>query len=86
MLSWRLIPYLCLDAGSFKAAEEGTVLKKYSENEKQCFERLKGDALQRFVPAYHGVVERDGELFLQMSDLLAGFDGPNVMDCKMGMR
>ncbi|KAL7873403.1 hypothetical protein AOLI_G00124740 [Acnodon oligacanthus] len=72
--------------GSFKAAEEGTILKKYSENEKLCFERLRDDVLQRFVPAYHGIVKRDGELFLQMSDLLVNFDGPNVMDCKMGMR
>ncbi|XP_022528266.2 inositol-trisphosphate 3-kinase A [Astyanax mexicanus] len=72
--------------GSFKAAEEGTILKKYSENEKRCFESLRDDALQRFVPAYHGVVERDGDLFLQMNDLLVNFDGPNVMDCKMGVR
>ncbi|XP_072545804.1 inositol-trisphosphate 3-kinase A [Salminus brasiliensis] len=72
--------------GSFKAAEEGTILKKYSENEKLCFESLTDDVLQRFVPAYHGVVERDGELFLQMNDLLVNFDGPNVMDCKMGVR
>uniref|UniRef100_A0A8B9RE63 Kinase n=1 Tax=Astyanax mexicanus TaxID=7994 RepID=A0A8B9RE63_ASTMX len=63
--------------GSFKAAEEGTILKKYSENEKRCFESLRDDALQRFVPAYHGVVERDGDLFLQMNDLLVNFDGPN---------
>ncbi|XP_026864653.2 inositol-trisphosphate 3-kinase A isoform X2 [Electrophorus electricus] len=72
--------------GSFKAGEEGTILKKYSENERLCFEQLSGDMLQRFVPTYRGVVERDGELYLQMSDLLTSFDGPNVMDCKMGMR
>ncbi|XP_076834212.1 inositol-trisphosphate 3-kinase A isoform X2 [Brachyhypopomus gauderio] len=72
--------------GSFKAGEEGTVLKKFSENERLCFEQLSGDVLQSFVPTYHGVVERDGELYLQMNDLLTSFDGPNVMDCKMGMR
>ncbi|XP_062863667.1 inositol-trisphosphate 3-kinase A [Trichomycterus rosablanca] len=72
--------------GSFKAGKEGTILKKYSENEKLCFERLKTDVLNQFVPVYHGTVERDGELFLQMSDLLANFNGPNVMDCKMGVR
>ncbi|XP_077096014.1 inositol-trisphosphate 3-kinase A isoform X4 [Siphateles boraxobius] len=38
------------------------------------------------VPSYYGVVERDGELFLKMKDLLANFDLPNVMDCKMGVR
>ncbi|KAI5102225.1 inositol-trisphosphate 3-kinase A isoform X1 [Silurus meridionalis] len=72
--------------GSFKAGEEGTILKKYAENEKLCFEHLRGDRLERFVPAYRGTVERDGELFLQMSDLLTNFNGPNVMDCKMGVR
>ncbi|XP_060790035.1 inositol-trisphosphate 3-kinase A isoform X1 [Neoarius graeffei] len=72
--------------GSFKAGEEGTILKKYAENEKLCFERLSGDVLERFVPTYRGTVEKDGELFLQMSDLLTSFDGPNVMDCKMGVR
>ncbi|KAJ8353584.1 hypothetical protein SKAU_G00211510 [Synaphobranchus kaupii] len=72
--------------GSFKAGEEGTVLKKLSENEKLCFERLRGDVLHAFIPGYHGVVERDGESFLQLTDLLGNFDGPSVMDCKMGLR
>ncbi|XP_051502090.1 inositol-trisphosphate 3-kinase A [Myxocyprinus asiaticus] len=72
--------------GSFKAGDKGSILKKFSENEKQCFERLKEDALNSFVPVYSGVVERDGELFLKMKDLLASFDMPNVMDCKMGVR
>ncbi|XP_059375103.1 inositol-trisphosphate 3-kinase A-like [Carassius carassius] len=72
--------------GSFKAGDEGSILKKFSENEKLCFERLKEDALHSFVPSYYGVVERDGELFLKMRDLLAKFDLPNVMDCKMGVR
>lgn len=72
--------------GNFKAADEGTILKKFSENEMQCFEKLRGDVLLSFVPGYHGVVEKDGESFLHMTDLLATFDLPNVMDCKMGVR
>ncbi|XP_071760343.1 inositol-trisphosphate 3-kinase A isoform X2 [Centroberyx gerrardi] len=72
--------------GNFKAADEGTILKKFSENEMQCFERLKGDALLPYVPDYHGVVEKDGESFLHMTDLLVNFDLPSVMDCKMGVR
>ncbi|XP_019940211.2 inositol-trisphosphate 3-kinase A [Paralichthys olivaceus] len=72
--------------GNFKAADEGTILKKFSENEMQCFEELRDDALLPFVPGYHGVVEKDGESFLHMTDLLANFDLPNVMDCKMGVR
>lgn len=73
-------------SGNFKAADEGNILKKFSENEMQCFTRLKGDVLLPFVPGYHGVVEKDGEAFLHMTDLLATFDVPNVMDCKMGVR
>ncbi|XP_064810117.1 inositol-trisphosphate 3-kinase A-like [Oncorhynchus masou masou] len=72
--------------GNFKAGGKGTILKKFSENEKLCFERLQGDVLQGFVPGYHGVVERDGEPFLHMTDLLVNFDEPSVMDCKMGVR
>ncbi|TKS86630.1 Inositol-trisphosphate 3-kinase A [Collichthys lucidus] len=72
--------------GNFKAADEGNILKKFSENEMQCFEKLKNDALLLYVPGYHGVVEKDGESFLHMTDLLANFDLPNVMDCKMGVR
>lgn len=72
--------------GSFKAGGGGTILKKYSENEKLCFERLKGDVLEPFVPTYNGPVEKDGEPYLQMRDLLVNFSGPNVMDCKMGVR
>ncbi|XP_068608200.1 inositol-trisphosphate 3-kinase A [Brachionichthys hirsutus] len=72
--------------GNFKAAEEGTILKKLSENEMQCFEKLRDDALLPFVPGYRGVVEKDGESFVRMTDLLSSFDLPNVMDCKMGVR
>ncbi|XP_006643125.2 inositol-trisphosphate 3-kinase A [Lepisosteus oculatus] len=72
--------------GSFKAGNEGTILKKFSENEKLCFEQLVGDVLYPYVPAYHGVVERDGDTYLQLTDLLGDFDGPCVMDCKMGIR
>lgn len=73
-------------SGNFKAADEGNILKKFSENEVQCFEKLRDDALLPFVPSYHGVVEKDGESFLHMTDLLADFELPNVMDCKMGVR
>lgn len=75
-----------LAPGNFKAADEGNILKKFSENEMQCFEKLRGDALFPYVPGYHGVIEKDGESFLHMSDLLANFEQPNVMDCKMGVR
>uniref|UniRef100_A0A4X2KLK0 Kinase n=1 Tax=Vombatus ursinus TaxID=29139 RepID=A0A4X2KLK0_VOMUR len=73
--------------GSFKAAgTNGMILKRCSEPERSCLARLMGDALRGCVPTFHGVVERDGESYLQLQDLLAGFDGPCVLDCKMGVR
>lgn len=74
-------------AGSFKAAgTSGLILKRSSESERYCLARLMADALRGCVPAFHGVVERDGESYLQLQDLLDGFDGPCVLDCKMGIR
>ncbi|XP_073204809.1 inositol-trisphosphate 3-kinase A isoform X1 [Lepidochelys kempii] len=72
--------------GSFKAADSGTILKRFSDNEKECFELLMKDPLRSCVPAFHGVVERDGEKYIQLDDLLTDFEGPCVMDCKMGIR
>ncbi|XP_063146008.1 inositol-trisphosphate 3-kinase A isoform X2 [Candoia aspera] len=72
--------------GSFKAADGGTILKRHCENEEKCFELLMKDPLRSCVPVFHGVVERDGESYLQLDDLLANFEGPCVMDCKMGIR
>ncbi|XP_072104216.1 inositol-trisphosphate 3-kinase B [Mobula birostris] len=73
-------------AGSFKPGANGKILKKHCECEQRCLTRLMRDVLQPFVPAYHGVVEKDGEKYNQMDDLLAEFDMPCVMDCKMGVR
>uniref|UniRef100_A0A8C5KBH8 Kinase n=1 Tax=Jaculus jaculus TaxID=51337 RepID=A0A8C5KBH8_JACJA len=73
-------------AGSFKAAANGRILKKHCESEQRCLDRLMTDVLRPFVPAYHGDVVKDGERYNQMDDLLADFDSPCVMDCKMGVR
>ncbi|XP_072912216.1 inositol-trisphosphate 3-kinase A-like [Hemitrygon akajei] len=73
-------------AGSFKPGANGRILKKHCECEQRCLTRLMQDVLRPFIPAYHGVVERDGEKYNQMDDLLAEFDMPCVMDCKMGIR
>uniref|UniRef100_A0A5F9CRT9 Kinase n=1 Tax=Oryctolagus cuniculus TaxID=9986 RepID=A0A5F9CRT9_RABIT len=73
-------------AGSFKAAANGRILKKHCESEQRCLDRLMTDVLRPFVPAYHGDVVKDGERYNQMDDLLADFDSPCVMDCKMGIR
>ena len=45
-----------------------------------------GDVLRPHVPGYHGVVQRDQQDYNLMDDLLADFDSPSIMDCKMGSR
>ncbi|KAG8008325.1 Inositol-trisphosphate 3-kinase C [Nibea albiflora] len=44
------------------------------------------DTLRPFVPAYHGVVQRDEQDYNMMDNLLTHFDSPAIMDCKMGSR
>ncbi|KAJ8009116.1 hypothetical protein DPEC_G00085510 [Dallia pectoralis] len=73
-------------AGSFKAGANGRILKKHCDCEQRCLDRLMKDVLRPYVPAYHGDVEKDGEKYNQMDDLLSEFDLPCVMDCKMGIR
>lgn len=73
-------------AGSFKAGANGRILKKHCESEQRCLSLLMKDVLRPYVPGYHGDVEKDGQKYNQMEDLLAEFDCPCVMDCKMGVR
>ncbi|XP_019714813.1 inositol-trisphosphate 3-kinase B [Hippocampus comes] len=73
-------------AGSFKAGANGHILKKHCECEQRCLSLLMRDVLCPYVPGYHGDVEKDGQKYNQMEDLLAEFDCPCVMDCKMGVR
>ncbi|OWR41207.1 hypothetical protein KGM_208514 [Danaus plexippus plexippus] len=74
--------------GNFKAGpDQGTILKKLSPQEERCFKLLMKDVLRPFVPGYKGQVTcEDGELYLQLQDLLSDFDCPCVMDCKIGVR
>ncbi|XP_017557424.1 inositol-trisphosphate 3-kinase Cb [Pygocentrus nattereri] len=73
-------------AGSFQAGEDGKLLKRFCECEQQCLLKLMGDSLKPFVPGYYGVVQRDEQDYNLMDDLLADFDSPSIMDCKMGSR
>ncbi|KAI4874359.1 hypothetical protein NFI96_022217 [Prochilodus magdalenae] len=73
-------------AGSFQAGEDGKLLKQFCECEQQCLQKLMGDSLRPFVPGYYGVVQRDDHDYNLMDDLLADFDSPSIMDCKMGSR
>ncbi|CAF4856393.1 unnamed protein product [Pieris macdunnoughi] len=74
--------------GNFKAGpDQGTILKKLSPQEERCFKLLMKDILRPYVPEYKGQVTcDDGELYLQLQDLLSDFDCPCVMDCKIGVR
>uniref|UniRef100_W8BUA7 Kinase n=2 Tax=Ceratitis capitata TaxID=7213 RepID=W8BUA7_CERCA len=74
--------------GNFKAGpEQGTVLKKLCPKEEDCFRVLMKDVLRPYVPEYRGqVTSEDGELYLQLQDLLSDFNQPCVMDCKIGVR
>lgn len=73
-------------AGNFQAGEDGRILKRFCQCEQRSLEQLMSDPLQPFVPTYYGVVQKDGQTFNQMEDLLADFEGPSIMDCKMGSR
>ncbi|KAM9358831.1 inositol-trisphosphate 3-kinase Cb [Symphorus nematophorus] len=73
-------------AGNFQAGEYGRLLKRYCECEQQCLQKLMKDTLRPYVPGYYGVVQRDEQDYNLMDDLLADFDSPSIMDCKMGSR
>lgn len=85
---WSLNPPLRVPPlqGNFQAGEFGRLLKRYCECEQQCLEKLMKDILRPYVPGYYGVVQRDEQDYNLMDDLLADFDSPSIMDCKMGSR
>ncbi len=62
------------------------MLKRLDRREQTCFKALMEDSLKDFVPEYRGDVEKVGEEFIQLQDLLADFSSPCVMDIKMGVR
>lgn len=72
--------------GNFQAGEYGRLLKKYCACEQQCLQKLMADSLRPYVPGYHGVVRQDYQDYNLMDDLLADFNSPSIMDCKMGSR
>lgn len=72
--------------GNFQAGEDGRILKRFCQCEQRSLEQLMNDPLRPFVPTYYGVVQRGGQAFNQMEDLLVDFEGPSIMDCKMGSR
>ncbi|KAL8594397.1 hypothetical protein ACOMHN_032984 [Nucella lapillus] len=81
-----LLVLLLLYPCNFQAGEAGSVLKKMDSREHQSFQRLVHDRLQPYVPEFRGVVEKSGERYIQLQDLLCEFNSPCVMDIKMGIR
>ncbi|KAJ7365488.1 hypothetical protein OS493_005596 [Desmophyllum pertusum] len=72
--------------GCFKPGENGMILKKSTDKERECLVRLMKDILRPYIPEYKREVNKCGERYLEMQDLLQEFDSPCVMDCKMGTR
>ncbi|XP_012940850.1 inositol-trisphosphate 3-kinase B [Aplysia californica] len=72
--------------GNFHAGDAGSVLKRLDPREQACFKKLMSDSLKDFVPEYRGDVDKNGETFIQLQDLLCDFTSPCVMDVKMGVR
>ncbi|XP_064603677.1 inositol-trisphosphate 3-kinase A-like isoform X2 [Liolophura sinensis] len=72
--------------GNFLAGEDGAILKKLNQKEHKSLPLLMADILRPYVPEYRGDLEKDGETYVLMQDLLAGFKSPCVMDVKMGVR
>lgn len=76
---------------SLAPAGPGTVWKKRSGNsddtEKLVYEELSQDILLRdIIPKYYRQVDYQGEKFIELQDLLHGFQDPHVIDIKMGTR
>ncbi|KAI4503604.1 hypothetical protein M0802_001007 [Mischocyttarus mexicanus] len=75
----------------FAPAGPGTVWKRKSggiENtERIVYEALsKDDVFRDCIPRYYREVEYKGDTFIELQDLLFGFNDPHVMDIKMGTR
>ncbi|XP_032667804.1 inositol-trisphosphate 3-kinase homolog isoform X3 [Odontomachus brunneus] len=75
----------------FAPAGPGTVWKRRTggtENtERVVYETLsKDEALRDCIPRYYREVEYKGDTFIELQDLLFGFNDPHVMDIKMGTR
>ncbi|XP_015602267.1 inositol-trisphosphate 3-kinase homolog isoform X2 [Cephus cinctus] len=75
----------------FAPAGPGTVWKRRaggSENtERMVYEALsKDETMFDCVPTYYREVEYKGDTFIELQDLLFGFNDPHVMDIKMGTR
>ena len=72
--------------GNFFPGHGGTIFKKGSLRERDALDGLMSDsAMKNMVPLYYGSLPADDPdmRYLEMQDLLGGFDNPSVMDVKM---
>jgi len=73
--------------GAFKPCDNGTILKKLTEKEFVCLNKILEDSFMlQITPKFHGKVEKEGVEYVKLQDLLAEFDNPSVCDIKMGTR
>lgn len=75
-------------SGNFvRGVKQGTVLKKFGEQEEKCYKLLMNDTLRDSVPEYfQTVINEDGKKFMELQCCLSNFVEPNLMDIKMGVR
>lgn len=73
--------------GAFKPCDNGTILKKLTDKEYVCLNKILEDSwMLQVTPKFHGKVEKEGVEYVKLQDLLAEFDNPSVCDIKMGTR
>jgi len=73
--------------GAFKPCDNGTILKKLTEKEYVCLNKILDDTFMlQITPKFYGKVEKEGVDYVKLQDLLAEFDNPSVCDIKMGTR
>ena len=54
-------------AGSFKPGENGMILKKSTDKERECLTKLMTDILRPYIPEYRREVDKGGERILKNS-------------------
>lgn len=71
-------------------AANGTVHKRVSgpnDSEALAYRKIIVDTYaSKIVPRFLGLVQQSGESFIELQDLLHGFNDPAIMDIKMGRR
>ncbi|XP_055389413.1 inositol-trisphosphate 3-kinase A isoform X1 [Condylostylus longicornis] len=57
------------------------------DNELKSYQSIESDPYaSNLIPEFYGVHKINGEYYIELQDLLAGYKDPNVMDIKMGCR